>query len=152
MNATSPRQSVAAGVASLPTLKMKDLWQLWDQHFPRRPNHNNRAYVEGRVAFKIQEQELGGIRPDLRKQLIRIGADQSKLSSRRTTDVRLVPGTVLVREYHEQEHRVTALADGRYEYEGQQYKSLSAVARQIAGCPWSGPVFFGLSKTKRRTK
>lgn len=31
----------------------------------------------------------------------------------------------------------------------QRFKSLSAIARLIAGCPWSGPAFFGLKSTKK---
>lgn len=67
-------------------------------------------------------------------------------------EVGLRPGTVLVREYGEREHRVTALADGGFEYEGRRFKSLSAVARHITGSQWSGPVFFGLVKSQREKK
>ncbi|MBV5345342.1 MAG: DUF2924 domain-containing protein, partial [Rhodoferax sp.] len=50
------------------------------------------------------------------------------------------------------EHRVTALADGGFQYEGRRFKSLSAAARHITGTQWSGPVFFGLIKTERKAK
>ena len=36
-------------------------------------------------------------------------------------------------------------ADGLFEYEGSTFKSLTAVARQITGTHWSGPLFFGLT-------
>jgi len=152
MNAISPPETLAARVASLPKLPMKELWQLWDQHFPRRPTHHHRGYIESRVAFKIQEAALGGAKPEVRTQLIRIGEAQSKMSTRRSTEVCIVPGTVLVREYDDHEHRVLAIADGGFEYNGQQFKSLSAVARQIVGCQVSGPAFFGIVKTQRRPK
>ena len=151
MNAISQPETLAARVASLPQLPMKELWQLWDQHFPRRPSHNNRNYIEGRVAFKIQEAALGGARPEVRTQLIRIGESQSKMSTRRTTEVCIAPGTLMVREYDNHEHRVLALAEG-FEYNGSKFKSLSAVARHITGGQWSGPAFFGLLKTQRRPK
>ena len=35
---------------------------------------------------------------------------------------------------------------GGFEYEGQRYRSLSAVARQVTGTRWNGLVFFGLAK------
>ena len=149
---TQPK-TLAARVVALPQLPMSDLWALWDQHFPRRPAHHNRAYVEGRVAYKLQEQALGGIKPDVRTRLINIGEGHSKTGlARRINDVRIVPGTVLIREYDNREHRVTALPDGGFETEGRQFKSLSAAARYIAGCPVSGPVFFGLIKTNRKPK
>ena len=36
-------------------------------------------------------------------------------------------------------------AEGLFEYEGSTFKSLTAVARQITGTHWSGPLFFGLT-------
>ncbi len=149
MKAPIQEQSPAARVASLTNLPMKELWSLWDKYFPRRPPHHNRGYVEGRVAYKLQEEALG---TDLavRSQMIRIGEAQSNMKTRRATEVRIVPGTVLVREYDNREHRVTTLADGSFDYEGRQFKSLSAAARYITGSQWSGPVFFGIVKTQRR--
>jgi hypothetical protein len=55
----------------------------------------------------------------------------------------LSPGTRLVREWQGQTHQVTVLDKG-FEYAGQTYASLSAIARHITGTPWSGPLFFGL--------
>lgn len=152
MKAPTHEQTVAARVAALPKLPMKELWTLWDKYFPRRPPHHNRGYVEGRVAYKMQEETFGGLKPEVRQQLIRIGEAQSKMKTRKTNDVRIVPGTVLVREFDNREHRVTALADGGFDYEGRRFKSLSAAARHITGTQWSGPVFFGLIKTERRVK
>ncbi|OJX35473.1 MAG: hypothetical protein BGO74_04050 [Burkholderiales bacterium 68-12] len=37
-------------------------------------------------------------------------------------------------------------AEGLFEYQGRNFKSLTAVARHITGAHWSGPLFFGLSK------
>ena len=55
----------------------------------------------------------------------------------------LSPGTRLVREWQGRTHHVSVLASG-FEYEGKTYRSLTAVARQITGTAWSGPLFFGL--------
>ena len=55
----------------------------------------------------------------------------------------LTPGTVLVREWDRQTHRVMVLADG-FAWNGQTYDSLSKVAFAITGTRWSGPRFFGL--------
>ena len=49
-------------------------------------------------------------------------------------------GTVLVREHGGVLHRVTAMPDG-FEWRGQTFRSLSAVARAIAGVSWSGRQF-----------
>lgn len=57
----------------------------------------------------------------------------------------LAPGTRLLREWQGQTHHVTVVAGG-FEYAGTTYKSLTAIARQITGTAWSGPLFFGLRK------
>jgi hypothetical protein len=61
-------------------------------------------------------------------------------------DVHLLEGTKLLREWRGVMHEVTVI-DGGYEHQGKRYRSLSAVARAIAGTQWSGPLFFGLRKT-----
>ena len=142
--------SVAAQVAVLPSLPTPELWALWDRHFPRRPENPNRNYLESRVAYKIQEQALGGLPAETQRRLINIGMRHSKIKGRlKSNAIELAPGTILFREWGERDHKVTVTADGSFEYEGKFFKSLSAVARHISGTPWSGPLFFGLkSKTR----
>jgi hypothetical protein len=53
----------------------------------------------------------------------------------------------LIREYQGVEHVVTVTRDG-YEYQGQPYQSLSAIARAITGTRWNGRVFFGLRPSR----
>ena len=55
----------------------------------------------------------------------------------------VAPGTRLLREWQGQTHHVTVLAQG-FEYGGQPYRSLTAIARKITGTAWSGPLFFGV--------
>jgi hypothetical protein len=58
------------------------------------------------------------------------------------------PGTILVREYQNELHRVTALESG-FSWNGKTFASLSAVARAITGVRWNGPRFFGLQGKTR---
>jgi hypothetical protein len=39
---------------------------------------------------------------------------------------------------------VVTVREHDFEYDGRPYKSLSAVAREIAGTRWNGWLFFGL--------
>ena len=142
--------SVAAQVAALSSLPMPDLWVLWDRFFKRRPEYPNRSYVESRVAYKLQEQAFGGLSAETRRRLINIGIRHSKIKGRQIARaIELAPGTVLLREWGERDHKVTVTAEGRFEYEGRLFKSLSAVARHISGTPWSGPLFFGLRSNRK---
>jgi hypothetical protein len=144
MNETEP--SVAARLAELPRLPMTELWTLWDRYFTRRPEYPNRAHVESRLAYKIQEEAFGGLAVATRQRLEAIGAQHSKIKLRaKSRELNFAPGTVLLREWGEREHKVAVTAEGLFAYEGNTFKSLTAVARHITGAHWSGPLFFGLT-------
>ena len=139
--------SVAARVAELSCLPMSELWTVWDQYFPRRPINPNRVFIESRIAYKVQEEAFGGLSDTVRHRLETIGARHSRIKLRaRPRDINFVPGTVLLREWGDREHKVLVTAECLFEYEGSTFKSLTAVARQITGAHWSGPMFFGLNK------
>lgn len=143
---TSPNPSIAAQLAALPSMPMAELWALWDEHFPRRPGHRNRHYIESRLAYRIQELAYGALPKPIRRMLVEAGATHSKIKTAagRSTQTLLMPGTTLIREWEEREFRVTVTADGLYALDGQVFKSLSAAARHITGTRWNGPKFFGL--------
>jgi len=56
---------------------------------------------------------------------------------------------VLQREFRGQKIRVQVLTDG-FQYQDRYYKSLSAIARQVAGTRWNGFSFFRLSDRENR--
>jgi hypothetical protein len=60
-----------------------------------------------------------------------------------------LPGTRLLREWDGIEHTVTVLGNG-YDWQGQKYRSLSAVARAITGTNWNGFRFFALQGARRK--
>lgn len=138
--------SVAAQIASLPTLPMADIKALWQQLFGTSTPTHNRQFLERRIAYRLQEVEFRKVNPDLlernqRRIAALIETGKVKKGGR---DYRPVAGTVLTREYHGTEYRVVASAHGQYEFQGRAYPSLSMIARVITGTRWSGPVFFGL--------
>ena len=55
-----------------------------------------------------------------------------------------VPGSILTREYKGQAYQVLVLPQG-FEFEGDTYKSLSAVAKKITGQHCNGYHFFRLA-------
>jgi hypothetical protein len=62
-----------------------------------------------------------------------------------------LPGTVLTRKYRGRQVEAKVLPHG-FEYEGQVYRSLSAVAKAVTGSHWNGHLFFGLTTLKRSSK
>ena len=143
-NSPNPAPTLAAQLATLPQLPQDRLWALWDEHFQRRPKRVHRRYLEARLAYRLQEIALGGLPPAVKAHLADCGEQHSKIKVGRGPEVRMMPGTTLIREWDRREYRVTVLPDGYYELDGQRYKSLSAAARAITGTHWSGPAFFGV--------
>ena len=96
----------------------------------------------------------GAVPTGIRRHLVEAGAAHSKIKHRLeptngdSRQQHLMPGTVLIREWDEREHRVVVTPDGECEYAGQTFRSLSAVARHITGVQWNGPRFFGLRGQK----
>ena len=104
------------------------------------------AYLQSRLAYRIQELAYGGLKPETRAPLEALGQqlDGGNVVLRRIrTDCRPLPGTRLVREYDGVQHVVTVRPDD-FEFEGRRYASLSAIARHITGTRWNGWAFFGL--------
>lgn len=60
------------------------------------------------------------------------------------------PGSRLIREWQGKLHEVSVRGGG-FVYRDREYRSLSAIARDITGTRWSGPAFFGLKETVTRT-
>ena len=92
----------------------------------------------------MQELALGGLRPEPRRQLLRIAKDfkENRAATIRTRP-ELKPGTRLMREWQGRTYDVLVLDDG-FCWQNTRYRSLSAIARKITGTAWSGPLFFGL--------
>ncbi len=134
-------------IAALHDLDHGKLKALWREYYGTEPPGYRRGFLIKALAYRIQELTYGGLSKEAREELdARIKGEAPKGKSRHGLPKdRPVAGTRLVREWQGVEHHVTVLTDG-YEYQGRKYKSLSAIARAIAGTRWNGPLFFGLRR------
>jgi hypothetical protein len=141
-----PPADVLSRLAALHAADITDLKRQWRELFGKEPPPFNRAYIQSRLAYRIQELAYGGLKPETRARLEALGEqlDGGNVVLRRIrADSRPLPGTRLLREYDGVQHVVTVRADD-FEYEGRPYRSLSAIARHITGTRWNGWTFFGL--------
>ena len=142
------RRTIEVEIAHLRDLDLGGLRSRWHAVFGRRaPPHLPRHLLFRVLAYRLQADLLGNLDGESQRLLDRsvspedAGHRALKLA-RRATDLR--PGTVLVREWNGQMHRVLVLADGFAWKNGKTYPSLTKVAFAITGTRWSGPKFFGL--------
>jgi hypothetical protein len=126
--------------------ELKERWRACYGNEPHR--RMSRELLTRAVAYALQEQMFGGLKPETRQLLERTAAE---VSTKRTPSTQSCghasPGSVLIREWHGSSHQVMVHADG-VTYRKQRYRSLSEVARLITGTRWSGPLFFGLKAGK----
>lgn len=142
--------TISARIAQLPLLPMDSLWALWDEHFDQRPNHHHRTWLESRLAYKLQERAYGGLKVSVRRKLESTGETGVLPKNLQRDADRLLPGTILTRTYDDIDHHVLVRGVRDFEYRGQRFTSLSAIARVITGSPWSGPLFFGLKSRNKK--
>ncbi|BDX21159.1 hypothetical protein TUM22923_04800 [Polynucleobacter sp. TUM22923] len=138
--------SLVARVAALKTAPTADLKQMWREMFLTQAPPFNRRFLETRLAYRIQEVALGGLKRETIKRLEKLGEqlDGGKPDvRRRRVDGRPISGTRLIREWDGQRHEVLVHIDD-FEYAGQRYKSISRIAMVITGTNRNGWTFFGL--------
>jgi hypothetical protein len=121
----------------------------------------NKDFLRKRLAWRIQSLAEGTLSERARRRAMEIARDADirmtvpkapKMSAAAITELKPIttdrqrlpiPGTILTRQYHGKLVQVTVLPKG-FDYEGQVYRSLSAVAQAVTGAHWSGHLFFGL--------
>lgn len=117
----------------------------------------HRLYLWRKIAYKLQERQYGCISAKAKGRLKALieGYDpinnkalrpDNPIASQPTSakDKRLpIPGTVITKEYKDTKCQVKVLEKG-FEYNGKNYKTLSAIAKEITGAHWNGYLFFNL--------
>lgn len=140
---------LASALASLPTLDREELLERWRTLYGKpAPSHISRSILVRAIAYRMQEQVYGGLKPATRRLLQRVAEELR--SGKPVTSVpshTLKPGTRLLREWNGASHEVIVIEDGIL-FHGKRHRSLSEVARLITGSRWSGPRFFGLKASK----
>ena len=101
----------------------------------------NHDHLRPKIAYRLQELAIGVLDDQTKNKLVNIAKGGSIVSKSKQRD--LLVGTKICKEYNNIHHQVEVIKDG-FEYGGQKWKSLSAIATKITGTKWNGPRFFGL--------
>ena len=154
---------LAAEIAALPRLRVSELRAKFAVVFGEPTPSHNKVWLVKRIAWCLQAQAEGDLSQRARQRAAELAADADlRLSAppsdamtatpdqlpalRVPADDRLPrPGTILSRRYKGCTLQVEVLDHG-FAYDGQVYRSLSAVAKAVTGSHCSGHFFFGLTE------
>jgi Protein of unknown function (DUF2924) len=138
-------KGLAAALEVLAALGPEELNTRWKAVYGSDPpDRLRRPLLIQALAYRLQEQAFGGLKPATRRLLRSVAGDAGERRPIAVEPKRPVKaGAVLIREWHGTKHQVTVLKDG-FMFRGKRFRSLSKVANEITGTRWSGPLFFGL--------
>ena len=157
--------TIAKEVAALGRMMVSELRSKHVEAFGEPTRTGNRDYLVKRIAWRLQANAHGDLSEQARRRAdelandadlrttapkIRKTEDRPALTRQTSvafdSDSRLpMAGSNIKRLYKGREIVVRVLPKG-FEYEGEVYRTLSAVAKAITGTHWNGYHFFNLRK------
>lgn len=158
--------NVGKEVAALKRMTVSELRERYAELFNETTRARNRTWLTRRIIWRMQSLQQGSLSVRAIRQADELanGADlrvtaprESKLSPdaaerTKTVPCRIegtsrvpLPGTVITRRYKGRLIQVKVVTGG-FEFEGELFKSLSAVAKRVTGSHWNGYKFFNLNK------
>lgn len=169
MKATT--QNIEATIDALRRQTVTQLRAKYLEVFGEPTHSGNKDFLFKRIAWRIQSLAEGGLSERAKKRAEELARDADirttlprppraqadatgrtrNLTAPRVTAHDRIPiaGTVLTRKYRGRQVEVKVLPQG-FEYEGNVYRSLSAVAKAVTGSHWNGHLFFGLTGPGRQ--
>jgi hypothetical protein len=161
--------NVTKEVAALGRMALKELRSRYAEAFGEGTNAANRAWLIKRIAWRLQALAEGDLSERARRRAAELANDAdlrmnppkvkamaevvgpvvNGTLAEKADDRLPPPGTVITRPYKGAVLQVKVLADG-FEYQGEAYRSLSAVARAVTGQHVNGFAFFRICKEVAR--
>jgi hypothetical protein len=122
----------------------QELTSAWQERFSSSPPKGISQDLMCHVlAFEYQIKSHGDLDTKT-KRALKLNRHSGPMQTTRKLNPRLPVGARLIREWNGTTHNVDVTPNG-FEWRGQPYRSLSAIAKAITGAHWSGPRFFGLT-------
>ena len=126
----------------LPYATRADIWTKYSPHPFKRQNRSLWYYIQcDRLGLRIEKKHLVKIK--------RYKDNPAECLARAArTKYNLTPGAIIRKEFRGIVHEVIVNGNNTFTYNGEKYRTLSAIAKDISGIKISGPDFFGLSQRK----
>ena len=162
------QMNVGREIAVMQGMTVGELRDRYSDTFGEQTRSHNKEHLLKRLIWRVQELAEGTLSERARRRAEELANDAdirmkaphnvappatgpaTRITFQASQDDRLpLPGAVLAREYKGKTIVVTVLPKG-FEYEGQVYRSLSAVAEAVTGTHWNGYHFFNILKGGKR--
>jgi hypothetical protein len=156
--------NIGKEIAALSQMTVPKLRSKYAEAFGESTKSRHKQFLIRRIIWRLQANEEGDLSARARARAKELAAESDvrltaptrkpSLSNsathtaaiRITDDERLpLPGTILARRYKGESVEVRVLPRG-FEFEGEIYRSLSAVASKVTGGHWNGYRFFHIGK------
>jgi hypothetical protein len=149
--------SVQQQIAGLHEMTVRELRQRYAEVYGESTRAHSKPHMIRKIAWRIQALAEGDLSERARQRAAELAndadvrivppkakEDKARLFVPTAADPRLpAPGGVLVRKYKGRVIRVIVMPDA-FEYEGERYPSLTALAKKITGSHCNGFRFFGM--------
>lgn len=162
---------IAAELAALDKMSTGELAERYAELHGQPCRTRHRAYLIRKVAWRIQANAEGDLSDRARRRAAELANDAdvrvmaprtiicppqggepatvtsptAQTGREKPSDLRLpAPGSVIVRQYKGRTIRAIVLEDGQFECDGQRFRTLTALAKQITGSHMNGFRFFRL--------
>jgi hypothetical protein len=143
--------NVAVELGKLAKLPTGALREKYEQLFGKKVATGNRQFLLKKIAWRLQADAQGGLSDKAKaraEEIVEVGGVGTKLAKKlkeaRPRDPRLpATGSVITKTWREKELQVL-VGENDFEFEGTKWRSLSAIASKLLGCPSNGFLFFGL--------
>ena len=157
--------SMLGRINALRQMTVAELRREWERLNGAPTDARNRQHLFRQLAWEIQARAHRGLSDCARARLDELASDDAlpltkKIRDAATPtpdpqpapvrDIRLpAAGSVISKVYRGHELRVTVRDDG-FEFDGQMFASLTAIAKRVTGCKSiNGKLFFNLTKRRR---
>jgi hypothetical protein len=154
--------NVGREITALKKMTVVDLRRKYAEVFGESTTSRHRQFLIRRILWRMQANQEGDLSERARQRAKEVAADSDvRMTSPKTKasppgsvtqvstiqfsqDDRLpMPGAIVTRLYKGETFEVRVLPHG-FEYQGEVYRTLSAVAKKITGTHWNGYHFFAL--------
>lgn len=154
--------NIGKEMAALGRMTVPELRRKYAEVFGEDTTSRHKEFLIRRIIWRLQANQEGGLSERAKQRAVELATESDiRLTAPRPRlvapggetvaapiefpkDDRLpMPGAIITRRYKNQTIEVRVLPKG-FEYEGEIYRTLSAVAKKVTGTHWNGFGFFNL--------